>query len=279
MTKSIKSFDDFIFLNEKFKSVRFFEKDHKYKINGILSKYSATSLLKKYTIEFESEKIAKNVAFKQKRKPEDILKEWEFKKNYSCLKGTEFHKYVENFLNRRFTSVDEKSLEQFLISENLKNINEKKDEYIQVFKKMIISFLNFYKWYDEKYYFLKSEFVIGDEESGICGTIDNLSFDKKTKKLSILDYKTNQNIKKEGFKGQRMLNDLSHLDDCELVKYSLQLHIYKHILEKHTGFEVEDLHIVWFPENKDYEIINPLCLNEEAKMLVNKEIIFNENVS
>ena len=28
-----------------------------------------------------------------------------------------------------------------------------------------------------------------------------------------------------------------------------------------------------------YEIINPLCLKEEAKMLVNKEIIFSENVS
>ncbi len=76
-----------------------------------------------------------------------------------------------------------------------------------------------------------------------------------------------------------MINDLSHLQDCELVKYSLQLHIYKHILEKHTGFEVSKLHIIWFPEDKNYEIINPLCLEDEAKMLLNKEILFNENVS
>jgi hypothetical protein len=279
MTKSIKSFDDFIFLNERFKGIRFFEKDHKYKINGTLSKYSVTSLLKKYSLEFESEKIAKNLAFKQNKKTEDVLKEWDFKKNYSCLKGTEFHKYIENFLNRKFVSIDESAFELFLLSEKCKNIDQKKEEYIQVFKKMIINFLDFYKWYDKNYYFLKSEFVVGDEESGICGTIDNLSFHKKEKTLAILDYKTNKNIKTEGFKGQKMLNDLSHLQDCELVKYSLQLHIYKHILEKHTGFQVNNLHIIWFPEDKNYEIITPLCLNEEAKMLINKEILFNENVS
>jgi hypothetical protein len=279
MMKSIKSFDDFLYLNEIFKNVRFYEKDHKYKINGNLSKYSVTSLLKKYTQEFESDKIAKNVAFKQNKKVEDVLKEWDYKKNYSCFKGTSFHLYVENFLNRKFSSIDEKSLEIFLLSEDCKNINEKKQTYIKTFKQMIISFLNFYKWYDENYYFMKSEFVVGDDESGICGTIDNLSYHKKEKTLAILDYKTNQNIKNEGFKGQKMLHDLSHLDDCELVKYSLQLHIYKYILEKKTGFIVNNLHIVWFPENGDYRLISPLCLQEEAEMLLNKEIIIYENVS
>jgi hypothetical protein len=278
MLKAIKSFDDFLFLNEAFKNVRFIEKDHKYKINGNISKYSVTSLLKKYTPEFESEKIAKNVALKQNKKVEDILKEWDYKKNYSCIKGTEFHKYVENFLNRKFISIDQNSFEEFLLSENSKNIEQKKENYTKTFKQMIINFLNFYKWYDENYYFLKSEFVVGDYESGICGTIDNLSFNKKEKSLAILDYKTNQNIKSEGFKGQKLLNELSHLDDCELVKYSIQLHIYKHIIEKNTKFEVKDLHIIWFPENDNYKLIMPLSLEKEAEMIVNKETLFNENV-
>lgn len=279
MLKSIKSFDDFLFLNEKFKNVRFFENNHKYKINGTFSKYSVTSLLKKYTLEFESDKIAKNVAFKQNKTKEDVLKEWEYKKNYSCFKGTEFHKYVENFLNRKFISLDEDSFERFLLSESSKNIEQTKEDYKNNFKQMIINFLNFYKWYDENYYFLKSEFVVGDIDSGICGTIDNLSFHKKDKTLAILDYKTNQNIKKQGFNRQKMLNELSHLDDCELVKYSLQLHIYKHILEKNTKFEVKDLHIVWFPEKDKYQIMQPLSLEKEAEMVLNKEILFYENVS
>jgi len=279
MLKSIKSFEDFLLLDENFKNIRFFEKEHKYKINGELCNYSVTSLLKKYSKEFESEKIAKNVAFKQKRKVEDVLKEWEYKKNYSCFRGTEFHKYVENFLSKKFTCLDESGLHSFLLSEEVDNIEERKIDHKNTMKHMISNFLKFYDWYDKNFYFLKSEFVVGDFDSRLCGTIDNLSFNKESKKLSILDYKTNQNIKREGFKGQKMLNEMSHLDDCEFVKYSLQLHIYKYILEKRTGFEVNTLYIVWFPENKNYEIIKPLCLEEEAKLLVNKEKLFNEIVS
>lgn len=278
MLKSIKSFDDFLYLNERFRNIRFIEKDHKYKINGNIANYSVTSLLKKYTSEFDSNKIAKNVAIKQNRRVEDVLKEWDYKRNYSCLKGTEFHKYVENFLNRKFVELDEKSFHEFLLSEKSNDIESKKQTYIKTFKQMIISFLNFYKWYDENYYFLKSEFVVGDFESGVCGTIDNLSFHKKDKTLAILDYKTNQNIKSEGFKGKKLLNEMSHLDDCELVKYSIQLHVYKYILEKNTNFEVKNLHIIWFPENGNYKLIEPLSLEKEAELIIKKEILFNENV-
>ena len=115
MLKSINTFNDYLLLNETFKNVMFYEKDHKYKINGELCNYSVTSLLKQYSEEFESEKIAKNVAYKQKRMVEDVLKEWDYKKNYSCFKGTEFHKYVENFLNKKFVSLDDVAFNNFLL--------------------------------------------------------------------------------------------------------------------------------------------------------------------
>ncbi len=274
MLKSIDTFNDYLLLNETFKNVMFYEKDHKYKINGELCNYSVTSLLKQYSEEFESEKIAKNVAYKQKRMVEDVLKEWDYKKNYSCFKGTEFHKYVENFLNKKFVSLDDVAFNNFLLSENSSDIETKKETYRDVMKNMIFNFLKFYKWYDSSFHFLKSEFVVGDYESKVCGTIDNLSLNKETKKLSILDYKTNQSIKTKGYKGKKMLNELSHLDDCELIKYSLQLHIYKHILEKNTNFEVDSLHIVWFPESKQYELIKTLPLQEEAKFILKKQKLF-----
>lgn len=274
MLKSIKTFDDYLFLNDSFKEVKFFEKDHKYKIRGELCNYSVTSLLKNYSTEFESEKIAKNVAFKQKRSINDVLKEWEYKKNYSCFKGTEFHKYVENFLNKKFTSLDDNAFHSFLLNENVIDIDSKKISYKNTMKGMILNFFKFYEWYQNEFHFLKSEFVVGDFESKVCGTIDNLSINKDTRKLSILDYKTNQNIKTKGFKGQKLLNEMSHLDDCELTKYSLQLHIYKHIIEKNTQFEVDGLYIVWFPEDKQYELIKPLSLQEEAKFILKKQNLF-----
>lgn len=274
MLKSIKTFEDFIKLNNSFSDIRFIEKDHKYKINGNLSKYSVTSLLKKYTSDFESEKIAKKVSIKQGKPVEDVLKEWEFKKNYSCFKGTEFHKYIEKFLDRKLISLNEKELELFLINEKIDNVDDKKIFYKNNMKNMVGNFIKFYDWYDKNYNFLKSEFVVGDPESKICGTIDNLSVNKNTNNLSILDYKTNKEIKNKGFKGQKMLMELSHLEDCELTKYSLQLHIYKYIIEKNTSFKVDNLHIIWFPEEEDYQLITPLNLEKEAEIVIKKEILF-----
>jgi len=271
MLKSIETFNDFVLLNDSFKNVRFSEKEHKYKINGEMCKYSVTSLIKNYSEEFDSEKIAKFVAIKQKRSVEDVLKEWEYKKNYSCFKGTEFHKYVENFLDRKFTPLDDLGFHSFLLNEKVDDIDNRKIDHKNTMKDMITNFLKFYEWYDSEFTFLKSEFVVGDFESKISGTIDNLSFNKKTKKLSILDYKTNKNIGKEGYKGKKMLKEMSHLHDCELTKYSLQLHIYKNIIEKNTSFEVDDLYIVWFPENKPYELIQTLSLEDEAKFILKKE--------
>lgn len=276
MLKAIKSFEDFLHLEDTFKSVKFYEKDHKYKINNELCKYSVTTLLKNYGEEFDSEKTAKNVSFKQKRPVDDILKEWNFKREYACFKGSEFHKYVENFLNRKFISLDSDAFHKMLINEKYENnIDDKKTEYRDVMRFMVKNFLKFYEWYNESYYCIKSEFVVGDFDSKVCGTIDNLSYNKKTKNLSIFDYKTNQSIKIKGFNGKTLLNGLSHLQDCELSKYSLQLHIYKKILEKNSGFKVDDLFIVWFPEDKNHELIEPLNLEKEAEFILNKESIIS----
>jgi hypothetical protein len=275
MLKSIKSFDDFLHLENAFKGVKFYEKDHKYKINNEVCKYSVTTLLKKYSEEFDVEKNAKNVALKQNKNIETILKEWDFKREYACFKGTEFHKYIENFLNRKFLSLDDDGLYRMLLKEGCEDIDSKQVKYKETMRYMVRNFLKFYEWYDKSFHYIKSEFAVGDIDSKICGTIDNLSYNRETKNLTVFDYKTNHTIKTVGFKGKTMLRELSHLQDCELSKYSLQLHIYKRILEKNSGFKVDNLYIVWFPENQDYELMTPLDLNKEAEFVLNKEVIIS----
>ena len=54
-----------------------------------------------------------------------------------------------------------------------------------------------------------------------------------------MDYKTNKEIKTEGFKNyegitQKMLFPLNHLDDCNLNHYTLQLSLYMYIILKHN---------------------------------------------
>jgi hypothetical protein len=46
------------------------------------------------------------------------------------------------------------------------------------------------------------------------------------------------------------------LDDCEYETYSLQLNIYRKIVERNTNLKLGDSYLVWFnEENPNYEII------------------------
>ena len=103
----------------------------------------------------------------------------------------------------------------------------------------------------------------------MCGSLDNLSYNKKTKKLSIFDYKTNKEIKIDNPRGDTLLAPFTHLQDCELVKYSLQIWLYKLIIERNTPFEVGDGNIVWVSGKDNYILYPTLNLKDEAETILN----------
>ena len=126
-------------------------------------------------------------------------------------------------------------------------------------------FLKFYSDIKGKLLPIKSEFIVGDEDYMLCGMVDQIFYNKKKKEFQIWDWKTNTKLKMEnGF--QKLIGPLAHLDDCEYTKYSLQLGIYKHIIEKNTNLKFGDSYITWFNENnKSYEVIECLRLEKEIK--------------
>lgn len=72
---------------------------------------------------------------------------------------------------------------------------------------------------------------------GICGQSDRIEVCDK--KLHVYDYKTNKEIKREGYKfwdgtTKKMRGPLSHLDDCEFNDYALQLSTYMYMILKHN---------------------------------------------
>jgi len=109
---------------------------------------------------------------------------------------------------------------------------------------------------------------------GICGQGDRIEVIGSF--INLYDYKTNKEIKTEGFKGKdgrtkRMLPPLSHLDDCNFNDYALQLSIYMFIMLKHnpnlnTGvmqiehieFEVEKRNSFGYPVSKLDSLGNPI---------------------
>jgi len=83
--------------------------------------------------------------------------------------------------------------------------------------------------YPEHFVYLKS--------AGVCGQADRVEIVNGY--INIYDYKTNKEIKTEGFvnwEGKRdtMLAPISHLDNCNLMHYALQMSIYMYIILKHN---------------------------------------------
>lgn len=263
------NFDSFVTLTEAFSHVKFFEKNHKYTINDSSARASVSGILKKYEKEFETERVAKSVAERDGKDVNVVLNEWAYKRDYSCHKGSEFHKFVENFLERRKISLDKDAFIVFLKKNKDKFEQDDVDSYYTEMAHLVNNFLNFYDWWKQDHVLIKSEFVIGDTKTKLCGTLDNLSYNKKTKKLSIFDYKTNKEIKIENPRGETLLSPLTHLQNCELVKYSLQIWLYKLIIERNTPFEVGDGNIVWVCGKDNYVLYPTLNLKDEAETILN----------
>ena len=83
--------------------------------------------------------------------------------------------------------------------------------------------------YPEHFAYLKS--------AKICGQADLVTI--VNGRVNITDYKTNKEIKEKGFTNwegitSKMYNPLSHLDDCNLNHYTIQLSLYMYIILKHN---------------------------------------------
>jgi hypothetical protein len=75
------------------------------------------------------------------------------------------------------------------------------------------------------------------KSAGICGQADRVEVINGV--VNVYDYKTNKEIKSEGFTNwegitKKMLAPVNHLDDCNLNHYNIQLSIYMYIILKHN---------------------------------------------
>jgi len=255
---------DLVTLEKSFEAVLFSEKDHSYLIENQAAKCSVTQLLKKYEKPFEAAKLAAIVAKKQGMLKEDVLNLWNFKRDFACLKGTLLHLYIENFLQKKKTTMDRAAIQTF-VRRHPDYISE--EVFYNDLAKYVSNFLVFYKKWKEDHIMVRPELVVGDKLTKVCGCIDNLSFNYKSNQLVIFDYKSNKEIKEEG--KDNLLGPLSHLKATSLVKYSLQLHLYALIIERNTPFKINDTQIVWVGGD-NLEQLNTLNLREEANIILNE---------
>lgn len=134
-------------------------------------------------------------------------------------------------------------------------------------------FLNF--WEDRvegKMVPYRSEMYIFDEELRICGSMDALFKDARLENTYyIVDWKRVKNLSGYGF-GRRARDPISHLPDCNLSQYSLQLNVYRTILEKSYGMVIGGMYlVVLHPDNDDYVVQEVSRMEYEIDLMTGRK--------
>lgn len=185
---------------------------------------------------------------------QDILDEWEAKKQVSCERGTKIHAMIENTFYNAGKNV---SLKKFGIGgkfECRKDYTELDMEY-GVYPEYLIY------WEDDK------------KELRIAGQIDLLI--KNGNHIIIIDHKTNEKIETKGHfnkitkSNEKMLYPLNNLDECEYSHYDMQLSTYAWMLQKlNPDFIIDKLIINHYDHNNKNTIYEcPYLKNEVESML------------
>jgi len=228
----------------KFNNIVFDDSDHSYRIDGNKC-ISVTQAISSFKKPFNTELIAGRYAKKHGLNTQDVIDNWDAIRIESTDRGSELHKYAE----MKFSS------KLYIPDKNSKPLCDMLDVFYNDVKDRLIP--------------IKIEFFVGDKEFFVCGMLDKLFYNTTAKALQIWDYKTNKEISRNSKYNNRFIGDLSHIEECEFYTYSLQLSIYKLIIERNTNLKLGNSYIVWINEvNDKYKIIGTDYMEKEAMTIL-----------
>jgi hypothetical protein len=227
-----------------FNDITFYDEPHKYFLGG-KELISVTTLIGKYHEPFDEDYWSGYKATEHNLTPEEVLRAWKFINRKGTIKGSAIHDYAENlFQNKEFEYPQQMILNEF-------GFDPVWSEY-QITKKHVDKF---YSEVQGKLIPIKTEMVVYDRETLIGGMLDILFYNVKMKEFQIWDWKTNKKFDKEN-KERYLLGNLCTIEDCDLEIYSLQLEMYKQIIEKNVPIKLGQSYIVWFSHrNESYQVI------------------------
>lgn len=244
-----------------FNDVTFYDEPHKYFLDG-KELISVTTLIHKYQEEFNEDYWSNYKSEQFNVTQREILRAWNFINKKGTLKGSAIHDYAENlFQNKKFEYPKDLIFKEFGFDPVINEYN--------ITKKHVD---NFYNDVHGKLIPIRIEYVVYDKKSMIAGTLDILFYNIKMHEFQVWDHKTNKDFTFE-MKTRHLLNELSQLEDCDMELYSLQLEMYKQIIEKNIPIKLGKSYIVWFSHNNDnYQVIETKDRKYHVDIIINNRI-------
>lgn len=243
----------------KFNNVVYYDEPHKYFI-GDRQLISGTAFIELFKKKFDKKKKALDYAKKNRINFEDVLEDWERKGEFARTKGTLLHAYAESYWQNKVfpdTSIEyDGKYGDLIMSERLGRCKE--------------LFHNFYNDAKENLIPVALELVIADSELGLSGMVDKLMWNKKAKEYQIWDYKTNKEIGMKSKYKEYMSPPINFLQVCEFNSYSIQLGLYKYLIQRNTNIKIGKCYLIHIHEEQDkYNVIECAEFNNVIELMIN----------
>jgi len=243
-----------------FNEVIYHDEPHKYYIND-KQLISVTTIIHKYQEEFNEDYWSRVKAEEYGLSQKEVIRAWRFINKKGTMKGSAIHDYAENlFLNKVFPYPKELIYNEFGFDPVLEEYNITKNHVNK-----------FHSDVQGKLIPIRTEMIVYDKESLIGGMVDMLFYNVKAGEFQIWDHKTNKKLTMNS--ERRMKDELYMLEESDFNIYSLQLGIYKYIIEKNTKIKLGKSYIIWYSHNNDnYKIIEMKDLTYFINIIINKRI-------
>jgi hypothetical protein len=267
-------------------NIRFYEYGHKYEIlTDKKTKYtSVTTWVHSHFPKFNADEVIDNMMKGKNWGPDNkywgmtpaqIKQEWNRNGAEASSAGTKLHKRIEKFMN-----VDEllesSSVIRDITHGSLLELNGQRDitDETKAKAKEWEYFLQFAHDHTDLVPY-RTEWMIYDEQLKLAGSVD-MVYKNSDGTYSIYDWKRSKDITKTNGFGKTALTEcIDYMPDANFWHYTLQLNIYKMILERNYGICIRDLKLVRLhPDavNDSYELLDVPVMSNVMRELVDHRL-------
>lgn len=273
------------------KNITFDKKIYKFVIDGIpdtKKEYtSATRFIHHHFKDFDADEIIRKMMTSPKwpESPyygmtvQEIKNQWDKKGKIARDDGTNMHAYIEFYYNymmfKKVFGVDYKSVPSVVPEEyriiHLDHILSSTYPHLPTEYKYFHDFEHDRMSHSDEELWVpyRTEWLVYDEDIKLLGYIDMVFKNIKDGTYILCDWKRCKEIKKSNAYDTATTECISHIPDANYWHYTLQLNVYREILERKYGMVISGMYLLSFhPECSGYERFRVPVLKEEMSELL-----------
>lgn len=228
--------------------ISFDEEKHEYTIDESFKLASVTTFVHSIFEEFDPDEVIDTILTRGSKKyagmtREEIKISWEKKRDEAATKGTELHKLIEDVYNGVRT-----------IPSNSRD-------------PAIVQFSHFKSDHPHLQPY-RAEWVVFDTDIKLAGSVD-MVFRDEAGYYHIYDWKRTPKLwRNRPFENYCKVMDMDHIPNTNYWHYSLQLNLYRTILERSYGIKIKTMKLVCMhPNLPNYEVHTVASMDDEVSVL------------